>query len=135
MFNVEELTGAITISQGDTGSFELEAERTDGEDWTADDRAVFTLKMNDEIVMERIYRLDNPDEDATLANGLIRIDLHNSDTKDLTPGSYTWEMRFSIGAYTDGGGEIVSGDSIDTPGMDGGGEPMPFVIKPVQKYI
>ena len=135
MFNVDETTGAITISQGDTGSFELEAERTDGEPWTENDRATFCVKQGEETVLERIYRLDNPDEDETLANGLIRIDLHNSDTKGLAPASYTWEMRFDIGAYMDGSGKLISGDGIDTPGIDGNGDPMPFTVKPVQYYI
>lgn len=134
MFSIEAGNGAVTISQGDTGSFELEAQRTDGEAWTSDDRAVFTVKAGEEIVLERVYRLDNPDDDPNLENGVIRIEFTNADTKDLAPGSYTWEMRFSISAYMDDD-DVVSGDNVDTPGIDGSGDPMPFTVKPVQKRI
>lgn len=134
MFDVRDRDGAVTISQGDTGAWEVEAQRTDGEEWTENDRAVFCLMRGEEVVMERIYRLDNPEEDETLENGVIRIELSNADTKNLQAGSYTWEMRFAIGAYMDGS-EVVSGNGIDTPGVDGSGEPMPFVVKGVQKRI
>ncbi len=131
MFNVEELTGAVTLRQGDTGSFEVEAQREDGEAWTEDDRATFCLKSGDEVILERVYRLDNPDEDDTLQNGLIRIEWTHAQTKALAVGNYTWEMRYWIGAYM-GSGRVVSGDNVDTPGMDGNGEPMPFTVMPVQ---
>lgn len=134
MFDVQELDGSVTVSQGDTGSWEIEAQRDDGEDWTADDLAVMSICMGDDVILERTYRLDNPEQDETLANGVIRVELSNADTSAIPPGSYTWEMRYIIGAYTDGE-EIVSGDGIDTPGMDGKGDPMSFTVKPVQRKI
>ena len=135
MFTVEEKTGAITLSQGDTGSFEVEAQRDDGEEWTDEDRATFCLKSGDEVILERIYRLDNPDDDETLANGLIRVEFTNAQTKAISPGSYTWEMRFATGAYLNNSGRVISGDGVDTPGVDGSGDPMPFTVKPVQYAI
>ena len=66
MFLIEEKTGAVTLSQGDTGSYEIEAEREDGEAWTENDRATWCLKAGDEVIWERIYRLDNPEDDETL---------------------------------------------------------------------
>ena len=134
MFLLEELTGAVTLNQGDTGSIEVEAERMDGEAWTEYDRATFCLKSGDDVILERVYRLDNPEDDETLANGLIRIEFTNAQTKALSPGSYTWEMRFAIGAYL-GSGRVISGDGVDTPGIDGNGEPMPFTVKGVQYKI
>jgi hypothetical protein len=131
MFLVEELTGAVTLNQGDTGSYEIEAERDDGEPWTEYDRMTWCLKMGDDVILERVYRLDNPDEDDTLANGVVRIEFTNAQTKALSPGSYTWEPRFMIGAYM-ADGRVISGDGVDTPGLDGQGEPMPFNVKPVQ---
>ena len=131
MFLVEELTGAVTLNQGDTGSYEIEAERDDGEPWTEYDRMTWCLKMGDDVILERVYRLDNPDEDDTLANGVVRIEFTNAQTKALSPGSYTWEPRFMIGAYM-ADGRVISGNGVDTPGLDGQGEPMPFNVKPVQ---
>ena len=135
MFNIEEKTGAVTLSQGDTGSYEIEAEREDGEAWTENDRATWCLKAGDEVIWERIYRLDNPEDDETLENGVIRIEFTNAQTKALAAGSYTWEMRFAIGAYFNTGGRVISGNGVDTPGMDGNGDPMPFTVKPVQYKI
>lgn len=131
MFLVEELTGAVTLNQGDTGSYEIEAERDDGEPWTEYDRMTWCLKMGDDVILERVYRLDNPEEDDTLANGVVRIEFTNAQTKALSPGSYTWEPRFMIGAYM-ADGRVISGNGVDTPGLDGQGEPMPFNVKPVQ---
>ena len=131
MFLVEELTGAVTLNQGDTGSYEIEAERDDGEPWTEYDRMTWCLKMGDDVILERVYRLDNPEEDDTLANGVVRIEFTNAQTQALSPGSYTWEPRFMIGAYM-ADGRVISGNGVDTPGLDGQGEPMPFNVKPVQ---
>lgn len=131
MFLVEELTGAVTLNQGDTGSYEIEAERDDGEPWTEYDRMTWCLKMGDDVILERVYRLDNPENDDTLANGVVRIEFTNAQTKALSPGSYTWEPRFMIGAYM-ADGRVISGNGVDTPGLDGQGEPMPFNVKPVQ---
>jgi len=131
MFLVEELTGAVTLNQGDTGSYEIEAERDDGEPWTEYDRMTWCLKMGDDVILERVYRLDNPENDDTLANGVVRIEFTSAQTKALSPGSYTWEPRFMIGAYM-ADGRVISGDGVDTPGLDGLGEPMPFNVKPVQ---
>lgn len=131
MFLVEELTGAVTLNQGDTGSYEIEAERDDGEPWTEYDRMTWCLKAGDDVILERVYRLDNPENDDTLANGVVRIEFTNAQTKALSPGSYTWEPRFMIGAYM-ADGRVISGNGVDTPGLDGQGEPMPFNVKPVQ---
>ena len=135
MFDLDTVTGAVTLNQGDTGSYEVEAEREDGEDWTADDRATWCLKQGEEVIWERVYRLDNPDDDDTLANGRVRIEFTNAQTKQLAPGAYTWEMRYVTGAYLDGNGRVVSGDGVDTPGIDGKGEPMPFTVKSIQYEI
>ena len=134
MFNVEELTGEVSLSQGDTGSFEVEAQRDDGEAFTDEDRATFCVMNGDDVLMERVYRLDNPEEDETLGNGIIRIELTNADTRALPVGNYTWEMRYAIGAYTVNG-RVVSGDGVDTPGVHGDGEAMPFNVKGVQYKI
>lgn len=132
MFQVDYDTGAIEISKGDTGSFELEAIREDRVAWGENDRAVFTLRgPSGENVIERVYRLDSD----TPGNGVIVIEFHNEDTDQLDPGSYTWEMRFVGHQYKDASGKIVNGNFIRTPGIDGSGDPMPLTIKSVQADI
>lgn len=135
MFDINTQTGAVILSKGDTASFEVEAIREDGLPFTADDRAVFSIYMSGSPVIERIYTLDN-DEDETLGNGVFRVELTNADTDSLAPGDYTWEVRYAVTAYIDQEtGRVVSGDAIDTPGIDGKGEPMSFTLKQVQYQI
>lgn len=134
MFDLNTTTGAVTLSKGDTASWDVELARVDGVAFTEDDRAVFSLYKEGTPVMERIYTLDN-DSDATLGNGVIRIELTNADTDQLDPGSYTWEIRVAINAYFDTAGRVISGDGVDTPGIDGSGNTMAFNLKPVQYNI
>lgn len=131
MFNVNETTGAVELNAGDTGAWFVDAERDDDEPFTEDDRAVFTVKnMNGETVMERIYSL----ADENLGNGTIHVQLDNDDTDDWDPGQYTWEIRYVVDPYWQSG-EIRSGNIVDTPGIDGRGDPLPMTIKAVQAYI
>ena len=128
MFSVNFDTGAITMNVGDTGSFELEAHRDDGTDWTEDDRAVFTVRgATGANVMERVYRLD----DVELGNGVILVELHNDDTDNLTPGTYSWEVRFVVHPYYSADGQIIDGDIVQTPGINGRGDPMSLTLKSV----
>jgi len=132
MFQVDYDTGAIVISKGDTGSFELEAIREDRIAWDEEDRAVFTVKgPSGENVIERVYRLDSDPP----GNGIIVIEFHNGDTDQLDPGIYTWEVRFVGHKYTNADGKIINGNFIRTPGIDGNGDPMPLTIKSVQADI
>lgn len=133
MFIVNEDNGSVTMNVGDTGAWFVQGERDDGEPFTEDDRAVFTVKdASDTIVLERIYRLD---DDEGLGNGVIFIVLYNDDTDDWAPGSYTYEIRYVINPYYNDKGEIVSGDIVDTPGIDGSGDPIHMTLKAVQKHI
>lgn len=132
MFAVDYTTGAIEMNVGDTGSFQIEAHRSDEEPWTDDDIATFTVRnAAGEDVMKRNYTLT----DSTLGNGVIGIEFQNSDTDGLPPGSYTWEMRFVVNALYDSGGNVVDGDIVRTPGADGKGEPMSLVLKSVMRDI
>lgn len=133
MFKVDYTTGAITMSVGDTGSFQVEAHRDDETDWTEDDRATLTIKNAEgSIVLERDYRLD---DDEGLGNGVIGIEFQNSDTDTWNPGIYSWEMRYIVNPYYDSNGKIIDGDIVRTPGIDGGGDPMPMILKAVYRNI
>lgn len=131
MFNVDETTGQVTMNVGDTGSWFVVGARDDEVAFTAADRAVFTIKnAAGEIVLDREYGL----ADADLGNGVVFIQLDNNDTDDWSPGSYTYEVRFIVNPYREGG-EITSGNIVDTPGIDGKGDPIPMTLKAVQKHI
>lgn len=135
MFSLNTENGEIVMNVGDTGSFEVEAERIDGEAWTEDDRATLSIKnANKETVLERVYPLIDT-EDETLEPGVFRIEFHNNDTDSWEPGAYTWEIRYAIHPYYDEQGKIVDGDGVDTPGVKGDGNPMPMTLKAIQYPI
>lgn len=132
MFAVDSTSGAIEMNVGDTGAFLIAGTRDDGEDFTEDDRAVFTIKnSNGEIVMMRIYSLDNDDD---IGNGVFLVEFHNNDTDTWDPGSYTYEVRWVVNPYYEGT-KIVNGDFVNTPGIDGKGNPIPMTLKAVQADI
>ena len=94
MFSYNADATQITMHAGDTGAFKIHATRKTGEDWTEDDRMLFTVKnQTGEIVMQRFYRLD---DDEGLGNGVIEIQFHNNDTDQWTPGMYTTERRYDV---------------------------------------
>lgn len=100
MFNVDLETMAITMHQGDTGSFKIGATRESGDEWTSDDRMLFTVKNGQgEIVLQRIYRLD---DQYDLGNGKVLVEFHNDDTDEWDPGTYTTELRFDVDPIWDG---------------------------------
>ena len=93
MFNVNSTGTEITLHAGDTGAFKVKATRSSGEDWTSDDRLLFTIRKDGEIVMQRFYRLD---DDEGLGNGVVEIQFHNNDTDTWDPGSYSTERRYCV---------------------------------------
>ena len=107
MFSIDN--GSISLSRGDTASFTVTA--TGGYTFDTDDRALFTVKDgNGEIIMERIYELD-----TELGNGVFLVEFANSDTDQLAPGAYNWDVRYIIGPYYNSAGKIIDGDQVITP--------------------
>ena len=100
MFNVDLETMAITMHQGDTGSFKIGATRENETAWTEDDRMLFTVKNGQgEVVLQRIYRLD---DQYDLGNGKVLVEFHNDDTDTWEGGTYTTELRFVVDPIWDG---------------------------------
>lgn len=93
MFAVDYNTYAITMHKGDTGAFKIRAVRASGDAWTANDRLIWTVRGPlGNIVMQRYYRLD----DATLGNGVVRVQFDNADTDTWATGNYSTERRYII---------------------------------------
>jgi len=99
MFDVNASGTEIRMHAGDTGAFTVHATRKTGAAWTEDDRMLFTIRKNGEIVMQRFYRLD---DDEGLGNGMVVIQFHNNDTDKWAPGTYEMERRYDVHAYWDG---------------------------------
>ena len=100
MFNRNADATSITMHAGDTGAFKVHATRKSGEDWTEDDRLLFTVTSPAGIiVMQRLYRLD---DDEGLGNGVVEIQFHNNDTDQWAPGTYTTERRYDVNPRWDG---------------------------------
>lgn len=94
MFNFNKDTCAITMHAGDTGSKWIRAKRESETAWTDDDRCLFTVTdANGEIVMQRLYRLD---DQWGAGNGRYLMEFHNNDTDTWLPGQYTTEWRYDV---------------------------------------
>ena len=108
MFSVEGYV--ISLSRGDTGGVKIKADATlNGEAFTfgSDDRALFSIKNgNGEVVKEKV---------ASLTNNAFTVYFLNRDTDSLSPGTYSWDVRYIIHPYYDSDGRIVNGDQVITP--------------------
>lgn len=100
MFSVNTNNSDVTMHRGDTGSFVVKASRKTGEAWTEDDRMLFTIRnAQNEIVMQRFYRLDNQ---WGLGDGAVLIEFHNDDTDTWENGSYRLERRYDVSPVWNG---------------------------------
>lgn len=99
-FQVNLETMDINMNRGDTGSFFVGSERASGTAWTADDRALFTIKdAQGTIKLQRFYRLD---DQWDVGDGVILIEFHNDDTDTWDPGQYSVELRFDVAPVWEG---------------------------------
>lgn len=108
MYNVTDYT--ISLSRGDTGALTVTATATlEGSPFTfgADDRALFSIKnSNGEIIMQK---------QCEMTDNAFTVYFLNSDTDSLSPGAYSWDVRYIIHPYYDAEGRIVDGDQVITP--------------------
>lgn len=103
------LTGdTITISRGDTGTI---VAKTSGSKMNPEiDRVLFTVKSS--AGEEVIQRILTPADDET---NTVIITLSNRDTDYLTPGNYTYDLRYVVEPYYDEKGNIIDGLEVITP--------------------
>lgn len=108
MFTVDYATGAVTMHQGDTGSYKVTATRKSGIPWTERDRMLLTIWSGAEPLIQRLYRLDDA---FGLGNGVVLIEFHNSDTDKIPTGNYVMERRYIVDPIWDveEGGMIPTG--------------------------
>ena len=108
MFSVDGYT--IKLSRGDTGGMKVSATATlNGSPFTfgEDDRALFSIKNNQgEVVKEKV---------SAMTNNEFTVYFLNADTDSLSPGDYSWDVRYIIHPYYDASGRIVDGDQVITP--------------------
>ena len=99
-FNFDKTTGNIDMYAGDTGSFFVKVDRESGDAWPDTARLLFTVKNGQgEIVMQRIYRLDDQWE---VGDGVVLFEFHNDDTDTWDPGQYSTEMRVDLDPIWEG---------------------------------
>lgn len=101
-----EISGTrITITRGDTALLSITAE---GVALTKNDRAVFTVSRgNGGILMEKVAVPDRENR--------VLIPFLNSETQGWREGSYSWDVRYVLGALTDERGRVIDGDEVLTP--------------------
>lgn len=113
MFTVDTTTKKIELHRGDTGKIGITAT---GYSFGAADRAVFTLKGPDgSVVKEEIHVMEN---------NRFEVEFKNADTDYLEPGTYEWDVRYSVNAVYDAEGKVVDGQAVGTPE-----DPMAMVIR------
>ena len=121
MFYFDTNTCAITLHKGDTGSKWIHATRGSSTAWTSADRCLFTVtNAQNEIVMQRIYRLD---DQWGAGDGYFLMEFHNGDTDQWPTGVYNTEWRYDINATWDGTaptGRCVNALNTDVKMTDGG---------------
>lgn len=106
VFNIKGTN--IILTAGDTGLFSI-TPREGGYCPTQDDLAVFTVREHTggEKLIEKIIV---PDENGKVAVGLI-----NSDTKNIKPGKYIWDIRYALDGTIDDSGNIIPNGEVITP--------------------
>jgi len=52
-----------------------------------------------------------------LEDNSFTFELHNSDTDTLSPGAYSYDVRYIINPYYNTAGKIVDGDQVLTPNL------------------
>lgn len=108
MFAVDPNTSAVTMHKGDTGAYNVTLARSDGEPFTSDDVAIYTVKQGSTVKIRREYALNGD------VNGQITIAFHNSDTDTWAASTYATEIRVVINAVHQDG-KVVNGDIVRTP--------------------
>ena len=104
----------ITLSRGDTGAVVITADTEST--FTSADRALFSVKNAiGEVVKQQAFALDE--------NNSFTVTFFNTDTDNLAPGSYSWDVRYVIHPYYDSNGNIINGDQVITPRL-----PMELVL-------
>ncbi len=94
MFKVEGTN--ITMSRGDTGAMRITARATLIETQTPytfgeRDRALFSIKSsNGSVVKQKAY---------PIVNNIFAVYFYNADTDKLSPGNYSWDVRYVINPY------------------------------------
>ena len=108
MFSVDGYN--IQLSRGDTGGIVISATATlNGSPFTfgEDDRALFSIKNGQgEVVKEKV---------ASMTNNAFTVYFLNADTDSLSPGNYSWDVRYIIHPYYDASGRIIDGNQVITP--------------------
>ena len=93
-FDFNKDTCVITMHKGDTGSKWIHATKESGDDWTENDRCLFTVRdQQNRTVMQRLYRLD---DQWGAGNGYFLMEFHNNDTDQWEEGTYRTEWRYDM---------------------------------------
>lgn len=119
MFSVNG--NVIQLSRGDTGAVKFTADATiygTGQKYHFGerDRALFTIRnmSTGQTVKEKVH---------TITNDEFVVYFKNADTDQITPGTYTWDVRYVLNAHFDETGRLADGDQVITPE-----QPMNFQI-------
>lgn len=121
MFEVNEETGVITLSTGDTGEVTF---RIDGYDFSdLNYRVVFSLKNHGHIVKEEYYTLD--DENRFVVRFQNAVTDQMQSTKN-----YTYDVTIVVDPVFGSDGKITDGSFVRTLN-----DPTRMVVRPAVRYV
>lgn len=106
MFRVNGMQ--IMMTAGDTGLLAI-MPREGGYIPNGEDRAIFTVRERPgrRAVMEKTI--------VPEADGRVKIEFASTDTAQLRPGSYVWDIRFALEAAVDAKGKVTACREVITP--------------------
>lgn len=120
MFTFNEETMQISMPPGDTGDLYLEI------DWDTQGRdaaavfAVVNRNGNDMLL-----------KSADIVDGAAHIRLCNHDTRNLRPGTYSWQVRLVSSPARGDDGSVIADECADDVVSVFSGDEMPeFVLEP-----
>ena len=113
-FDVNINTMAIDMHKGDTGSFWVQMELDNGEDFVEGDVAIFEVWQGQTRKMHREYELQpaEPDE-KTPGDGLFLVEFENADTDQWAEATYNTEIRVVLNP-TRSSDDVIDGDTVRT---------------------
>lgn len=105
MFTVDPETKEITMHRGDTGTLLITLRGYDFSNVNA--RALFTMRVNGEIIKEEIHEIDSDNQ--------FSVSFTNPDTDGMGTVRGEYDVRVIIDPEFDDGGKIVDGTIVTTP--------------------
>ncbi len=117
-FRFDEASNKISMPPGDTGDLHFEVE------WDTNGKKAAILFA----IVDNRMGIDALLKSAEIADGKAHIRLCNHDTRDMKPGTYSWQLRLITSPARDEAGNIIADSCTDDVISVFSGDRMPEFI-------